>query len=162
MSGRRFRFVSTWVIAAPRGAVYARLIEIGALSSFWSGMRSTLLADGEAVVGREARLEVKGLLPVHFRTDVRIVSVRPNEQIDVVASGDLVGTGSWRLSDSPRGTTARFEWNVTLEHRWLGPLARWLRPLLIASHDVAMRRGERGLKKLLEDARVSNRSARFA
>jgi uncharacterized protein YndB with AHSA1/START domain len=147
----RFRLVSRWSIDAPEDRVYAALLDIGALSKWWSGLSSTPLGSSTDVIGREAIIEVRGLAPFRLRVRVRIESVERNREIRVTASGDLEGFGAWRLRPTARGTEARFEWDVRLRHARLRRVALVLRPLLMLSHAVAMRRGACGLQKLLEE-----------
>ena len=149
MTAERFRLVSRWRLEAPSERVYAALADIGALSKWWKGISVTPVHSSTDIVGREARLEINGLALFRLHALVRIESAERNREIRVVSHGDLDGTGTWQLRPTRRGTEATFEWDVRFRHRRLQRLARVLRPLLVLSHAFAMRRGARGLRKML-------------
>lgn len=150
MSSELFHLTSTWQVQAPAGSVFAVLADLGALSSWWPGMRSAWLVRSRDLVGRRARIEIFGLLPIAIRADIEITAAEPERRITVVSRGELAGSGEWRLREHAGTSSASFTWDVRLEHRWLSPRLTWLRPLLIQSHRFAMWRGERGLKRMLE------------
>jgi hypothetical protein len=63
------------------------------------------------------------------------------------ATGNLEGTGHWRLFEHQGVTAVTYEWNVRTTKRWmklLGPLGR---PLFEYNHDVVMRWGGEGLAR---------------
>jgi uncharacterized protein YndB with AHSA1/START domain len=146
MSARHFEFVTRWRLDAPVDRVYRALADVADLDEWWPGLRSAEVDGGR---DGEAMVEVRGFLPLWFRVRLRVVEAEPNRRLRAEAHGDLEGTATWRLQPTKRGTEATLRWDVMLEHRFLARFARILRPLLIFSHDVAMRRGERGLARYL-------------
>jgi carbon monoxide dehydrogenase subunit G len=156
MSKHQFRFVSDWRIDAPSAAVFERLSDPGTFSSWWPGFRSRSLCSPPGVVGRAARLEVRSLLALSLRFEARIVSAIPGREIAVLAEGDLRGTAVVQIRPSGPRTLVTFDWQVTLERPRLARLARPLRPLLALSHELAMRRGERGLNRSFRGRRSAH------
>jgi hypothetical protein len=156
MNAKHFHLVSRWRVDAPPDKVYLALVDLGSLSSWWPGVRTMPLGAPHETVGRRARLEIGGLLPVALHADVEITSAHPSREIAVVSHGELEGNGEWRLCERTGLTEAVFTWDVSLEHRGLRRFVRWLRPLLILSHHIVMWRGNRGLKRHLKsDQRVT-------
>jgi hypothetical protein len=150
MTPERFHLVSHWRVRAPARSVFAVLADLGTLSSWWPGVRTTPLVSSANLVGRRARIEIAGLLPIALHADVEITAAQPEREIAVVSHGQLQGRGEWRLREASGITKATFTWDVWLEHPKLQKVAHWLRPLLLLSHRFAMWRGERGLRQLLE------------
>ena len=58
------------------------------------------------------------------------------------ASGELEGTGRWRLYEG-QGTAAVYEWNVRTTRRWMNVLGPVARP------DLVMRQGATGIARRL-------------
>ena len=65
------------------------------------------------------------------------------------ASGELAGSGRWRLFEAQGRTASTWDWDVETTARWmnlLGPLAR---PAFMWNHDRVMRQGAEGLAREL-------------
>jgi hypothetical protein len=69
--------------------------------------------------------------------------------MDGSATGELAGTGSWRLYEDDGSTAVLFEWRVQTTRRWMNLLAPFARPLFRWNHDRLMRAGGRGLARRL-------------
>ena len=69
------------------------------------------------------------------------------------ASGDVEGTGCWRLFQEGQVTRVRYEWRVRTTRRWMNLLAPVARPLFAWSHHDVMQAGAMGLARWL-DARL--------
>ena len=101
-------------------------------------------------VGCVRRFTWKGWLPYTLVVDMRVTRVEPPVVLESLASGELEGTGRWRLSRDGEDTAVRYEWDVRTTKRWMNLLAPLARPLFALNHDVVMRGGSQGLKRLLE------------
>ena len=74
-----------------------------------------------------------------------------------VASGDVVGEGSWRLrpldpavdASGNVWTEVEFNWDVRANRRWMEVRAPVARPIFVSSHDHVMERGAKGLAEHL-------------
>lgn len=65
------------------------------------------------------------------------------------ASGELVGTGRWRLAERDGGTLVRYDWDVRIAKAWMNVLAPLARPLFELNHHAIMGWGGEGLGRLL-------------
>ena len=61
------------------------------------------------------------------------------------ASGELQGTGRWRLFEQDGVTAVLYEWNVSTTKPWMNLLAPVARPVFAWNHDVVMGWGGQGL-----------------
>jgi hypothetical protein len=65
------------------------------------------------------------------------------------ASGELEGTGTWRLFEQEGVTAVVYDWRVRSTKRWMNMLAPVARPVFEYNHDVVMRWGGEGLARRL-------------
>jgi uncharacterized protein YndB with AHSA1/START domain len=145
-----YRFVTTWVIDAPIERVYDAIDDVGAWPQWWKGVRSAeqLEPGGEDGVGRLWRYTWRSRLPYDLTFESRTTRVDRPFLLEGSATGELVGTGRWRLF-SGRGTAVVYEWDVRTAREWMNALAPVARPLFAYNHDVVMRRGGEGLARRL-------------
>lgn len=73
---------------------------------------------------------------------------RPYE-MSGTATGELAGTGHWRLFEHAGVTAVTYEWDVRTAKRWMNVLAPVARPVFAYNHDVVMRWGGEGLARRL-------------
>jgi uncharacterized protein YndB with AHSA1/START domain len=142
-----YRFVTRWRLAAPREAVWQRLVDPDAWPRWWRGVEKVeLLAAGDASgLGSLRRYTFRSRLPYRLAFDMRTTRVEPPAALEGEASGELVGTGRWELSEDGDGTRVVYHWNVRTAKRWMNLLAPLLRPAFAWNHDVIMRWGGEGL-----------------
>ena len=80
------------------------------------------------VVGdRLWRTSWRSVLPYTLEFEFEILRVERPHVLEGRASGELAGTGAWRVYESPLGTASTWEWNVATMKRWMnafGPAAR--------------------------------------
>ena len=69
------------------------------------------------------------------------------------ASGDLEGTGVWRLFEDGGVTAVTYEWKVVATKPWMNALGPLPRPLFRWSHDRVMAGGGEGLAARLRQPR---------
>jgi hypothetical protein len=65
------------------------------------------------------------------------------------ATGELAGTGRWRLFGEGGVTAVVYEWNVSTTRAWMNVIAPLAGPVFKGNHDYVMRNGGRGLAELL-------------
>ena len=65
------------------------------------------------------------------------------------ASGELAGSGRWRLIEDRGVTAVIYEWDVRTTKRWMNLLAPLARPVFKWNHDVVMGWGGEGLARRL-------------
>ena len=145
-----YEFLTTWILDAPRGAVWDAIHEVERWPEWWRGVRSVdQLEEGDSDgVGALYRHEWRSVIPYPVRFDVRITRIEPQELIEADADGKLVGVGRWRLSGEPE-TTVTYEWNVRTTQLWMNLAAPIARPVFRWNHNVVMHQGGTGLAALL-------------
>ena len=147
-----YAFITRWDIHAPIQRVWDAIYHSESWSRWWKGVESVVeLQPGDPNgVGSVRRYTWKSRLPYALTFEMRTVRVEPLIALESLASGELTGRGLWRFSHLDDGTSVRYEWNVQTTTRWMNLLTPVARPLFAWNHDVVMRWGEEGLKRLLE------------
>ncbi|EPC01034.1 hypothetical protein L861_10705 [Litchfieldella anticariensis FP35 = DSM 16096] len=150
-----YRFVTIWQLEAPIDEVYRALSQAIFWPVWWKSLlRVEELAPGDAQgIGRVYRYVWKSRLGYRLRFDMQVVRVQPHRLIVGKASGDVQGTGCWRLSQKDDVTRVRYEWQVCTTRRWMNLLAPVARPLFAWNHNTVMQDGAIGLARWL-DARL--------
>lgn len=147
MDAHRYRFRTTWRLAAPPDRVYAVLAEPDAYPQWWPNVRSTRRLDEES-----GEVRCRGLLPV----DLTFVIHREVEDpiarvIRVTMTGDVNGVSEWTIGPDGRDgrTIAVFTEDLTIGKGLVRAAGRLARPVLRVNHDLMMRAGEHGLRRRL-------------
>ena len=146
-----YRFVTTWKLRAPIDEVWAALADTERWPEWWSGVISVtpLKAGDPDGIGAASRYVWRSKLPYSLAFDVEVVRIEPPTLVEGRASGDLEGSGIWRLSEDGDTTTAEYTWAVRTTARWMNLLAPIARPIFAWNHDYVMARGAEGLARLL-------------
>lgn len=147
-----YRFVTEWLIQAPREAVWDELFHSERWPQWWRQLERVEereLGDANRI-GCVRRFIWKGALPYRLAVDMRLTRAERPHLLESRATGELEGSGRWSLREADGGTRARYDWNVRTTKRWMNRLAPVARPAFAWNHDMVMRGGERGLKSLLE------------
>lgn len=142
-----YTFVSIWQVEAPIDDVYRALEDYEQHPAWWPSVGSvTRLVEGDVDgVGGVIRYTVKSPLPYSLTFDVRIDENRAPKHLKVTASGELVGSGTWELSQEGAITTASYLWKVATTKTWMNRLALVARPIFSWAHAKVMAEGARGL-----------------
>jgi uncharacterized protein YndB with AHSA1/START domain len=119
--------------------------------SWWRGVEAvTTLEEGNGEgVGSLGRYVWKSKLPYRLEFETRITLVERPHRMEGQASGELAGTGTWRLYEEAGVTAAVYDWRVRTTAPWMNLLAPIARPVFAWNHDVVMGWGAEGLSKLL-------------
>jgi uncharacterized protein YndB with AHSA1/START domain len=150
-----YRFLTTWLIEAERERVWEAIWESERWPQWWRGVEEAVkLAEGDARgVGQFGRYVWRSRLPYPVRFEIRTTRVERPRLLEGEATGELAGTGRWRLFDEDGVTAVLYEWNVRTTKRWMNLLAPLARPIFKWNHDWVMRNGGAGMARLL-DARL--------
>lgn len=152
---RAYRFLTTWLIGAPRGPIFEALWESERWPAWWPGViaaREVDRGDPATGVGRRGLYEWRSTIPYPVRFEVVATRVQPPGLLEGRVSGDLIGRGRWRLfgADGPEPATAvLYEWEVSTAKRWMNAVAPLAAPVFRWNHDQLMRRGGEGLAREL-------------
>jgi uncharacterized protein YndB with AHSA1/START domain len=146
-----YQFVTTWCLEAPIEPVWDAIYDSERWPEWWRGVESVveLNPGDENGVGQVGRYVWKSRLPYELEFQVVTTRVDRPHLLEGEASGELAGTGRWRLFESDGTTAVIYEWNVRTTRPWmnlLGPLAR---PVFAWNHDWVMRNGGVGLARRL-------------
>jgi uncharacterized protein YndB with AHSA1/START domain len=141
-----YRFLTTWLFDAPRDRVWEVIYDGARWPEWWRGVLRTEILEpgGESGEGALWRSSWRSVLPYTLDFDFRVETVERPTLLAGRASGDIVGTGTWRLYESALGTASTWEWHVAPSRTWLHPAARLARPIVTWDHDRLMRWGGEG------------------
>lgn len=142
----RYEFLTTWCVDAPIDAVFGVLNDSAAYPRWWKGVESVeLLEEGaEDGVGKLVHFTWRSILPYSLGFDLRVTRTDPPYLIEGRATGELEGTGTWRLYEGP-GTAVVYDWRVRTTKPWMNVLGPLARPAFRWNHDLVMRQGGVGL-----------------
>ncbi len=127
------------------------LADVRAWPEWWPGVESVAELDpgDERQVGSRYRVRWRSATRYGVEFEFSVDEVREPAGMSGRASGDLEGTGKWRLFDDDGVTAVTYAWEVRAARAWmraLGPLAR---PVFRRNHDRLMAAGGRGLAQRL-------------
>jgi Polyketide cyclase / dehydrase and lipid transport len=146
-----YRFLTTWLLEADRERVWDAIWESERWPEWWRGVEEAVkLAEGdENGVGERGRYVWRARLPYPVRFEIRTTRVARPRLLEGSATGELEGTGRWRLFDEGDVTAVLYEWNVRTTRPWMNLLAPVARPIFKWNHDWVMRNGGAGMAQLL-------------
>ncbi|MBV9216725.1 MAG: SRPBCC family protein [Acidobacteria bacterium] len=148
-----YEFLTVWDIDASILEVWDAIHDTGAWPTWWKGVvEVTELKAGDAEgVGALHRTVWKSALPYKLEFDSEVVRIEKPDLIEIRAIGELQGTGIWTLSEiSGSRTRVEYDWRVDTTKKWMNAIAPVARPFFKWNHDVIMRWGQEGIKRLLE------------
>jgi uncharacterized protein YndB with AHSA1/START domain len=146
-----YHFLTTWLLEGGRERIWDAIYDSERWPEWWRGVEeATKLEEGdETGVGQYGRYVWKSKLPYRLEFFVRTTRVERPHLLEGQASGELAGTGRWRLFEQDGATAVIYEWNVHTTRAWMNLLAPIARPIFATNHDYVMRNGARGLAELL-------------
>jgi uncharacterized protein YndB with AHSA1/START domain len=153
-----YRFLTTWLLDAPRAAAWELLEDAEGWSGWWRGVeRVSLLAPGGAGrVGSRYRIAWRSRIPYELEFDFTVRRIEPPRLMEGDAMGELEGTGCWRLFEQDGVTAVVYDWDVRTTRRWMNLLAPVARPVFEYNHDTVMRWGGEGLARRLDAALLAS------
>jgi len=147
----RYRFVTTWLLGAPRDRVWDQLQDAVSWPRWWRGVvRVDELDPGDGRrVGSRYLIEWRSRIPYPLEFEFRTEEVDAPRRMAGRATGEVEGTGVWRLWEEAGVTAVVFDWDVATTKPWMNALAPLARPVFRWNHDVVMRQGGEGLAERL-------------
>jgi len=139
-----YRFLTTWLLAAPRETVWDAIYDARRWPEWWRGVQRT-----EVVDERLWRSSWRSVLPYTLDFEFEILRNDRPSMLVGRARGELSGEGIWRVYEGELGTASTWEWRVETTQPWMnafGPLAR---PGFAWNHHRIMRWGGEGLARHL-------------
>ena len=147
----RYRFLSTWLLEAPREDVFQAIWDSEEWPSWWRGVEEVVKTEpgDDEGVGSLGRYVWKSLLPYRLEFLLRTTVVDRPRYMEGQADGELAGTGRWRLFQDGDITAVVYDWDVRTTRPWMNLLAPIARPVFAWNHDYVMRAGGKGLARHL-------------
>jgi hypothetical protein len=148
---RQYRFLSTWLLEAPRPAVWEVLQDSLSWPDWWRGVTSVVELDpgDDQAVGARHDITWRSAIPYPVRFEFTTEEVRAPAFMAGSARGELEGTGAWRLFEQEGVTAVTYDWRVGTTKAWMNALAPVARPAFEWNHDWVMRNGGEGLARRL-------------
>jgi uncharacterized protein YndB with AHSA1/START domain len=146
-----YRFLTTWCLEAPIESIWDALHDSERWPQWWRGVERVVEIEpgAEDGTGQLARYTWRSRLPYELTFDMRSTRLERPHLLEGEASGELAGTGRWRLFEADGATAVLYEWDVSTTRRWMNLLAPIARPIFAWNHDHVMRNGGEGLARLL-------------
>ncbi|MGZ8738786.1 MAG: SRPBCC family protein [Nocardioides sp.] len=149
MQARRFRFSSSFNLAAPRKQVHDVLVDLEFYGDWWPQVRAVAKLDDD-----RALVVCRSALPYDLELELTAVS-RATDVLEVAIDGPICGWARYHLDERPEEggpgvTTLRFEQEVYAEARPMVLASYVAKPLLVWNHHRMMRGAEQGLRSRLE------------
>jgi hypothetical protein len=147
----RYEFLTTLCFEdAPIDEAFDLLRDSAKYPQWWRGVKCTeMLETGdESGLGEISRFDWRSVLPYTLSFELVVTRLERPHLIEGQASGELEGTGTWRLYEGP-GLAVVYDWRVRTTKRWMnrfGPIAR---PAFSWNHDLVMRQGAQGFAGVL-------------
>ena len=110
----QYHFQTVWEIAAPLSEVWQAILDTQAWPSWWRGVQSVavLTPGDERGIGARRRFVWRSKLPYTLAFDMEVTRIEPMSRIEGRASGELEGTGIWRLEDTGAHIRVQYDWDV--------------------------------------------------
>lgn len=147
-----YRFESEWKLSAPIDRVFDLLSQPEGFARWWPAVRSSLLTDSEDATGLGARAQFTVRSPLLYSMTFATTAVeidRPH-RIHNLVRGDLVGTGTYELTEEAHGTLVRLAWRVSTTKPWMNRLPPFARPLFVWAHRRVMEGGAKAMAEVLD------------
>jgi hypothetical protein len=154
MAASDYHLITRWHVPGQMEDVYTILSNARSYTRWWSDVFldvRELDSPRKPGMGPEVSVYSKAFLPYTLRWRARVIEARPPLGFTLEAAGDFVGRGTWSLRQEGRGVEIVFDWKVRVHKPLLRRLSFLLKPLFVANHAWAMRRGLEGLLRELED-----------
>ena len=148
---RYYKFVTTWVVAAPIERVWDEMADVERWPEWWRGLEAVKVLEpgDEQRVGELLRYRWRSPLRYRLEFEMRTTRVERPYLCEARAVGALAGEARWRLFEARGETTVAYEMSVATTKPWMNLLAPLARPVFTRSHDAVMRAGGDGLAKRL-------------
>jgi carbon monoxide dehydrogenase subunit G len=147
----QFSLTTHWHLDAPIERVWEALSSPEQWPRWWRYVLAVVdLEKGDADgVGALRRYTWSSRLPYRLSFNMRTNAIERPLCMQGTASGDLDGTGMWRLEALGNTTRVRYDWTVMVGKPWMRLFAPLLAPVFAWNHDQVMREGGAGLARHL-------------
>jgi hypothetical protein len=146
----RYRFLTTWLLDAPRDDIWEVVHDVERWPEWWRGVERVekLRGGDEDGVGGVFAQRWRSALPYTVSFDIETTRIERPLLLEGRATGELEGIGRWRFHEGA-ATAVTYEWNVRTTRPWMNTIAPVGRPVFVWSHSVVMRWGGESLARRL-------------
>jgi uncharacterized protein YndB with AHSA1/START domain len=147
----QYSLVTQWHLDAPIERVWDALVASEEWPKWWHFVKKVVeIKKGDAQgLGSVRRFTWTSRLPYRLCFEARVNVLEEPHWIEGIVSGDLNGTGSWKLDDLGDSTRVTYVWLVSTEKAWMNLLAPILAPVFTWNHDQVMQEGGKGMARHL-------------
>jgi hypothetical protein len=150
---QEYSFLTHWRFADAQIGEVADIIEdTASFPRWWPQLfkKVTIVQPGSGHgLDQVANCECRARLPYTLRFTYTVAKVDYPNGSTLTSTGDLIGTGVWRLVARDGGVDVEYEWRVRLEKPFLRLLSPIARSFLAGNHEWSMARGQEGLRSEL-------------
>lgn len=145
----RYRFLTTWLLDAPRRRAWEELQDAVSWPQWWRGVERVVEHDAgdDHGVGSRYTIAWRSRIPYPLEFEFHVDEVEAPHRMAGRAFGELEGTGVWRLWEEGGLTAVVYDWEVASTKSWMNVMAPVARPAFRWNHDVVMRQGGEGLAR---------------
>jgi hypothetical protein len=148
LAPNEYHFVNTWRL---RGDIETIAEILGSPKDYqrwwpcaWLDYKGLQHGDAESV-GGVFRYQVKGWMPYTLKLTFTVRDVDKPHGFTVDVTGDLAGSGTWKLTQDGPFAVVTYAWRVRAERAFIRRLSGLLKPLFRSNHFWVMRNGARSL-----------------
>src|SRR5215210_7692330 len=120
-----YEFATIWRLDAPIEPVFALIDTPIDWPRWWPSVLEVRELDprGAGGIGALFAATMRGRLPYALRFDARVTRRDAPTHLELTASGELEGTGTWTLSHADGRTTVRYDWRIRTTRWWMNLFA---------------------------------------
>ncbi len=146
-----YNFITIWEIRAPIDKVWQAIKQSEKWPEWWKGavdVKAIIIEDRYGM-GDIFDYKWKSFLQYKLKFRMEITIVDNYKIIAGNANGEVEGTGVWKFYNKNEITRIEYYWNIKTTKRWMSFIEPIGRPFFKWNHNIIMRRGAKGLAKLL-------------
>lgn len=146
-----YTFVTRWQTTAPITDVWQVITDSLSWPQWWSDFQDVQdIRQGDSHgLGSIRRYTLRSPFGYRLSFDLQVNDIKEPSLIAGQASGDLEGTGIWRLDAENGQTRIECHWKVHTTKPWMNMLAFILKPVFIYNHKKVMANGARNFAEKL-------------
>ena len=148
-----YHFITKWRVRGDIDLAYDLLNDLLHYTNWWRNvpLRIEEIKSADAKgLNQIVRFEMRTPLFYTLRWELRGIESNKPYRLVSEASGDLWGRGIWTFQKSGDLIDIMFDWEVSLEKRWLRIFSSILRPVFVWSHDLVMKKWEESFRSELK------------
>lgn len=146
-----YEFTTIWRLEAPIERVFDLIDRPADWPRWWPAVLDVreLAPAGPDGLGAVFAAKMKGRLPYALTFDATVTRREPPHRIELAATGELAGTGTWDLAEAGGTTAVRYDWRVRTTAPWMNLLAPlpFIDPIFRLNHHAVMRNGLAGIRR---------------